>query len=176
MTARFPWRRSCALLVWVGLTACAPPAPTRPEPVAVVTPPRDLIAEVRAAGSDAIDGIDIQVLQDPIISDLRDTALKQEREHRYPAADDTVQHALRLAPNDPELLQWRAELALAMGHLDEAVRLANASWERGPRLGSLCRRNWAAIRLARELNALPDAAAVAAAQGERCTVPPPIRM
>ncbi|HET9048338.1 MAG TPA: tetratricopeptide repeat protein [Chiayiivirga sp.] len=176
MTGTIPWLRTSVVLVASLLSACTPPAPTRPEPVEPIAPPRDLIAEVRAAGRDAIDGIDIQAFQDPIITDLRDTALKQEHEYLYREADATVQHALSLTPDDPELLQWRAELALAMGHLDDAVRLANASWERGPRLGSLCRRNWAAIRLARELNALPDAAAVAAAQGERCTVAPPIRM
>ena len=60
--------------------------------------------------------------------------------------------------------------------VDDAVQLANASWELGPRVGNLCRRNWIAIQLARELSQLPDAAALAAAQGERCTAAAPVRM
>ncbi len=176
MTRMFLPRLTSLTLLACLLAACATPSPPRPAVVEVEAPPRDLIGEVRAAGSDAVDGIDIQILQDPIILDLRETALQQEGAQHFSDADATVQRALELIPDDPELLQWRAELALALGHLDEAVRLANASWERGPRLGSLCRRNWAAIRLARELSALPDAAIVAAHQGERCTVAPPVRM
>lgn len=162
------------LLVLV--SACSKPPQTREPVVQEPVPERALIVEVRRAGADADDAIEVQPLQDPAITDLREAAARLEQAHAYEAADAIVQQALTLAPGDPELLQWRAELALAMGQLDAAVRLANASWEVGPRLGSLCRRNWAAIRLARELRGLPDAAAVAAAQAARCTIAPPARM
>ena len=158
------------------VSACSKPPQTRETTAHERMPERELIVEVRRAGADGEDAIEVHALQDPVVSDLREAAARQEREHSYEAADAIVRQALVLAPGDPELLQWRAELALAMGQLDDAVRLANASWETGPRLGSLCRRNWAAIRLARELSGLPEAAAVAAIQAARCTIAPPVRM
>ena len=167
------------LLVILGMTsACSGPS-TRPiaaEEVDVQTPARDLIAEVRTLAAEADDGIEVQSLRDPLVIDLRETAAIYEQAGDFSAADEALIQALALVPGDPELLQWRAELALAMRRLDDVVQLANASWELGPRLGNLCRRNWIAIRLARELSHLPDAAAAAAAQGERCTVAPPVRM
>ena len=169
--------RTTALLAALAmLAACAStPEPrkaaTRPPP-----PERDVIAEVRAAGVDAADGLDVTPLRDPAVTDLRDAAIRFEAERAFDQADAALDRALALTPNDPELTQWRAELALAQGRYDDAVRLANASWETGPRLGGLCRRNWTAIRIARELSGYPDAATAAAAQIARCTVEPPVRM
>lgn len=139
-------------------------------------PARDVIAQVREQAAEVEDSIEVQPLRDPLVIDLRDTATEYEKSGDFAAADEALKQALLLVPDNPELLQWRAELALAMGRLDDAVQLANTSWELGPRLGKLCRRNWAAIQMARELSQLPEAAAVAAAQAERCTVTPPIRM
>ncbi len=167
------------LLVVLGVaTACSGPS-TRPiaaEGTDLQIPERDWIAEVRTLAAEADDGIEVQSLRDPLVIDLRETAAMHERAGDFAAADEALIQALALVPGDPELLQWRAELALAMRRLDDVVQLANASWELGPRLGNLCRRNWIAIRLARELSHLPDAAAAAAAQGERCTVAAPVRM
>lgn len=158
------------------VSACSKPPQMRQPLVHEPMPERELIAEVRRAGADSEDAIEVHALQDPVIADLLEAAAQQEHANAYDSADAIVRQALELAPGDPELLQWRAELALAMGQLDDAVRLANASWETGPRLGSLCRRNWATIRLARELSELPDAAEVAATQAARCTIAPPVRM
>lgn len=158
------------------LAACA----STPEPGKITTrpppPERDLIAEVRAAGTDAGDGVDVTPLRDPVIADLCDTAIRFEAERAFAQADAALDRALALTPSDPELTQWRAELALAQGRYDDAVRLANTSWETGPRLGGLCRRNWTAIRIARELSGYPEAATAADRQVARCTVEPPVRM
>ncbi|HRO86543.1 MAG TPA: tetratricopeptide repeat protein [Chiayiivirga sp.] len=155
---------------------CAAPQ-LRPEPAPVPEPTRDVLAEVRAAGVETdADGIDVTPLREAVVDDLRERAARLEAERDYAAADAALEDALRLAPDNPELLQWRAELALARGAWDDAVRLASESWERGPRLGGLCRRSWTVIRLARELTGYPDAATAAQSQMTRCTVEPPVRM
>jgi hypothetical protein len=57
----------------------------------------------------------------------------------------------------------------------QAHQLATQSWERGPKLGGLCRRNWTTIRLAAE--ARGDAADAGQAQqhAAACAVAPPNR-
>lgn len=166
------------ILVLSLLSACVT-TPTPTPQVALehpVPPGRDLIAEVRAAADGVVDGFDVTPLHDPTIADLRDRAIWLESERDFVQADAVLEQALTLTPDNPDLLQWRAELALALGRFDDAVRFANASWEAGPRLGSLCRRNWTAIQLAREFTNYPHAAEVASAQMARCTVEPPVRM
>ena len=74
------------------------------------------------------------------------------------------------------LEEWQAELALQRRAWKSAEALAIESYERGPKLGGLCRRNWATIGHAREQRGAPKAAAVAFRQGESCTVAPPVRM
>lgn len=169
--------RSVALFAALATLAACASAPEPREAVTLPTAPeRDVIAEVRAAGVDAGDGLEVTPLRDPAVSDLRDAASRHEAARAYAKADMALKRALELVPADPELTQWRAELALAQRRYDEAVQLANASWENGPRLGGLCRRNWAAIRIARELTGYSEAAMAAAAQIARCTVEPPVRM
>lgn len=170
------FRTTMLAVALAALAACSSaPAPQKPT-TRPPAPERDVLAEVRAAGADAGDGLDVAPLRDPAVADLRDAAVRHEAARAFDQADAALERALKLTPGDPELTQWRAELALAQGRYDEAVRLANASWENGPRLGALCRRNWAAIRIARELSGHPDAADTAANQMARCTVEPPVRM
>lgn len=170
------FRRATLVAALAALAACA----STPEPQKVAAhppqPARDVIAEVRAAGADAGDGVDVTPLRDPVIADLRDAAIRHEAQRAFDQADAALEQALSLTPGDPELTQWRAELALVRGRYDDAVRLASTSWESGPRLGGLCRRNWAAIRIARELSGYSEAATAAAGQIARCTVEPPVRM
>ncbi|MCX7555786.1 tetratricopeptide repeat protein [Xanthomonadaceae bacterium JHOS43] len=168
--------RSGAVFVIAALAACASTPPIQSPTAQEEAPPRDVIAEVRAAASAANDGIDVTPLRDPLVADLWEAALRHEAERAFDQAEAALDRALELIPDDPELIQWRAELALVQGRFDDAVRWANASWEKGPRLGGLCRRNWTTIRIARELTGFPDAAVAAGRQVERCTVEPPVRM
>ena len=54
--------------------------------------------------------------------------------------------------------------------------LAARSWERGPKLGGLCRRNWTTRRLAAEARNDTAAAAQAQQQVAACKVAPPVRL
>ena len=172
-TPRFTVLLAAALV----LGACSsPPAPQKPAGKPEAPAARNLLAEVRAAGADGDDSLEVQPLRDPEIEDLRASATRAETAGKFAEADGFLREALAITPNDPDLLQWRAEIALAQARYDEAVQLASSSYEKGPKLGALCRRNWTAVKVAREMTGHAAAATAAAQQAVRCTVEPPVRM
>lgn len=143
-----------------------------PQPVA---PQRDLIAELYAK-VEADDAIVIEPLPDAEIEDLREVAHQALALRDLELAARSLAQALQIRPGRPDLLQLRAEVALGQQLLDEAEEYAIASFENGPRQGPLCRRNWAAIQLAREVRGNTEEAETARAQSQRCTAEPVIRM
>lgn len=158
------------------LAACSSPEPPRAAKVKETPPARDLVAEVRAAGADAGDVIEVQPLRDPAVEDLLFRAHHAEQKRAWKDADGALAQALQLTPDDPELLQRHAEVQLARGEMDRAEQLAQASFQRGPKLGGLCRRNWATVRVVRESRGDQPGVTSAAAQLERCVIEPPVRM
>ncbi|HEX5756129.1 MAG TPA: tetratricopeptide repeat protein [Arenimonas sp.] len=169
--------RFSALLLVTVLAGCAstPDAPPRQAKQAKQTPPHELVRAVRAAGVSGVE-LEVQPLRDPQVEDLRNLADSLESAGRFGDADAALQQALALTPDDPELLQWRAELALLQRDWDQAVALANASYVSGPRLGGLCRRNWTTVELVRVQHRDEPSADVARKRREQCTVAPPVRM
>jgi hypothetical protein len=167
-------------LGWVAMLWLAGCASVPVPPAAVVEAPappaRDLLAEVRAAAADAGDVIEVAPLRDPGVADLLQTAEQAEAGGDLDAAERAIRRAVELAPDDPDLMQRHAELLLAQRALDEAEQLAALSYERGPRLGSLCRRNWTTVRLAREERGDLGGAQTAASRVARCLTEPPVRM
>jgi hypothetical protein len=132
-------------LVVVLAAACgtAPPAPQRwvgPAPEALVT-------EIRAVGKAAPDELDVQPLRDPMVEDLREQAVAAERAHRHADAAAALDKALLLSPDDPALLQERAEVAVLQQDIARAATLARRAFDIGAKVGPLCRRHWATIRL-----------------------------
>ncbi|HET7299942.1 MAG TPA: tetratricopeptide repeat protein, partial [Oleiagrimonas sp.] len=76
----------------------------------------------------------------------------------------------------PDLLQDRAELAIRLGNYAKAEQLARRSYALGPKLGSLCARNWQTVLEMRRI--ADDAAGVQRARkalGE-CAKQGPVRM
>ena len=134
-----------------------------------------LVAQVRAAGTQGVE-LEVQPLRDPQVEDLRHQAQALESARKFKSASAVLDQALELVPGDPDLLQWQAELALWRRAWKRAEALAAESYERGPKLGGLCRRNWATIGHARAQRGAANAAEVAFRQGESCTVAPPVRM
>jgi hypothetical protein len=134
-----------------------------------------LLQQVRAAGQVG-DELDVQPLRDPRVADLRTAASQAEAKGDYAGAGRLLGQAALLTPDDPDLLQWQAELALVARDWAQAEQLATRSFDKGPKLGGLCRRNWTTLKLAAE--ARGDAALLAQAQQRvaSCTVAPPIRM
>ena len=131
---------------------------------------------MRAAANDAGDVIHVEPLRDPAVEHLRQAAEAAEARGDLAAATDALQRALRINPDDPQLMQEFAELLLAQDRLGDAEELAGRSYDSGPKLGGLCRRNWTTVQLARLHRGDPQGAARAAEQVARCIVEPPARM
>ena len=133
-----------------------------------------LLQQVRAAGRLGNE-LDVQPLRDPQVEDLRAVATAAESRGDYAGAQRALAKALETSPNDPELLQWQAEMALVGHDWASAQALATQSWEVGPKLGGLCRRNWTTIRFAAEARSDAAGAGQAQERAAACAVAPPNR-
>lgn len=171
---RSAWLSALMIVVLAG----CPPTSAPPSPAGnlrAIPAAGDMVAQVRAAGR-GDDALDVQPLRDPQVEDLRSRASRLEAGRDYIGATQTIAQALALLPNDPELLQSAAELALYRKDWTQAEADANKSYQLGPKLGSLCRRNWTALRFARAGRGDAAGAGEAAANVAACTVAPPVRM
>ena len=164
-----------ALLALLPLTlaACATSAPP-PSPAARMASGATLLQQVRSAGKLGNE-LDVQPLRDPQVEDLRGVAHAAEARGDYAGAQRAISQALQLSPEDPDLLQWWAEMALVAHDFDGAGQYAQKSWERGPKLGGICRRNWTTLRFSAEARGDAAAAAQAQRQSDGCAVAPPTR-
>ena len=176
--------RALASALLLALAACA----TKPSTDMPALPTFDAVAAVvaiRTAGSADASELDVQPLRDPQVEDLREQAAALEIRRMYRAAADALDAALAINPDDPALLQERAEAALLQHQLPDAERFAQRAFATGSKVGPLCRRHWETIAQVRAgLAAAPahvDAAAgasiVADARRQRdaCTVAAPNR-
>ena len=173
-----PRLRDAALVIVLAcLAACTGSTSSGMTEAEAVTRPGgpSLLQQVRAAGQVG-DELDVQPLRDPRVEDLRSAATQAEAKGDYEGAGRLLAQAALLTPDDPDLLQWQAELALVARNWAQAEQLASRSFEKGPKLGGLCRRNWTTLSLA--AGARGDAALQAQAQQRvaGCTVAPPVRM
>ena len=139
-----------------------------------MAPGPTLLAQVREAGKLGKE-LDVQPLRDPQVEDLRLAASSAEARSDWAAAAEALAQAAKITPDDPELLQWQAEIALAAQDFARAQQLATQSWQRGAQLGGLCRRNWTTIRFAAESRGDSAAATQAQQHAATCAVAPPNR-
>ena len=155
--------------------ACAhtgpPPAPPKP-PVDTAA----ALREIRAAGDGLDSAVQVQPLRDASIDGYLKSARAAESRQDYAAAARDADEALKLAPDAPELLQYKAEIEIARAQWSEAEQLALKSHALGPRSGSLCARNWQTVVEAR--TALDDALTADAARQrlKECRIKPVLRM
>jgi hypothetical protein len=136
-------------VVVAALSACA--TTPAPEPVFVSTvPPETMVASIRAAAGDADAELAVQPLRDSTVEDLRQQAVHLEGQRLYRAAATTLDQALAINPEDPALLQERAEVAVLLREFDDAEMLARRAYDLGAKVGPLCRRHWATVKVVRE--------------------------
>jgi Flp pilus assembly protein TadD len=133
-------------------------------------------AQERLAAVQAVAGVDdtelnVQPLRDPQVEDLREKAIRALAAGRPDEAADALNQALLLVPDDPAVLQERAEVALLQGQYDRAETLSRKAFDVGSRVGPLCRRHWATIEQSRLARGQAENAASARAQIASCTVP-----
>ena len=165
--------RSAVLLCAMVLASCATPVAQAPEPAQPA--PEAMVAAIRAAAVHSGPEVVIQPLRDPMVDDLRERAQRLEHERRYPEAVVALEHALQLVPDDPALLQERAELAVLEGDFVGAAHLAHQAWASGAKLGPLCRRHWETLHQLRLASGDVAGAVSAQAQRDACTVTGPVR-
>jgi tetratricopeptide (TPR) repeat protein len=162
------------------LAACSTTPPPLAEPMFDAPA---AVRAVRAAGGAASSELDVQPLRDPQVEDLRKEAERLERAGQNPQAAAALDQALQITPDDPALLQERAEAALLNDKLDDAERFARKGLDGGSKVGPLCRRHWETIAQVREARAralpvdVPGNPSAADARRERdaCTVAAPPR-
>lgn len=164
---------SCLVLL---LAACAQ---TGGSPPNAAVPPLDRAAALRAirdAGHGLDSAVQVQPLRDAAIDGYLEQSRQAQARNDYAASAQLLDKALKLAPDAPDILQQRAEVDIAQGDYVQAEKNAVRSFTLGPRVGSLCARNWQTVIQAR--TGMGDAAtAQAAAQRlKECRVAPPVRM
>jgi len=156
------------------LAACASdPLPDAPAAPAIA--PEAMVATIRAAAGDADDELAVQPLRDPMVEDLRRRAGEAERARKYQDAAAALDEALAVTPEDPAVLQERAEAAILLGDLEGAEAFAHKAWTLGAKVGPLCRRHWSAIEQVRLARGDAAGAASAKFQFDACRVAGPAR-
>lgn len=147
MTRTMPIRtmptRLAAVLLLLFLAGCATQAP------APVEGP-DVDATVREPASEDSEGVQVYSLQNPAVKQLVVQAKSAEGAGNLDQATGLIERALRIEPQDPQLLQQMAELKLQEADYQQALNFAVRSYESGPRVGEICSRNWRTISVARE--------------------------
>lgn len=176
MKARFSVQ---ILLVAVGgflLSTCT--QPIAPSQIATKPPAadHDVVAAIRAAGTGMDSAVQVQPLRDPAIEGFLKQAHEAEAAGNFPAAADAAKHAIQLAPDAPDIIQYQAEVEAGLGHWKDAEALAIKSFTLGPKVGSLCARNWQTVVEARIAFKDPSTEAQAKQRLKECRVAPPVRM
>lgn len=189
-----------AAMVATLVAACAVMQEPAPPAVVESTTPEQRVAAIRAAAGVDDKELTVQPLRDPQVEDLREAAGKAVAARDYAAAAEALNQAILIVPEDPAVLQERAEVALLQRDFDRAETLAQRAFDLGSKVGPLCRQHWETIRQIRErrleigsapaarqsaeeaarqatsIAALKTAVAQAAEQRDACTVPAINRM
>ncbi len=150
------------------LCACKPVAHVPPPPPG--PGPQERLAAIEAAAGVDDTELEVQPLRDPQVGDLRERAARARAAGDVATAVKALEHALQIAPDDPAVLQERAEAALLQGDHAQAGALARRAYELGSRVGPLCRRHWATIEQAALASGQTADAASAREQIGACTV------
>jgi tetratricopeptide (TPR) repeat protein len=147
-------------LVLLLLTSCSSQTPAPVEE-------HEITARVRAPASQDSAGVQVYSLQNPAVKQLTAQAREAEGAGDLEQASSYLERALRIQPQDPQLLQHMAEIKLQEQDYQQALNFAVRSYDTGPRVGEICSRNWRTISVAREhLNDVSGASEAEARVGQ----------
>jgi hypothetical protein len=166
-----------SLFAAFALAGCAQTgAPVDATPALPVPTPSAAVHAIRAAGAGLDSAVQVEPLRDPAIDGFLERAQAAEKAGDIAAAVEAADKALELANGAPDIQQYLAELETARGAWIKAEQHAIKSFTAGPRVGSLCARNWQTVIEAR--TAMNDAPTVAQARDrlKECRVAPRLRM
>lgn len=117
-----------------------PPPPPVPEP-----PPRNHVQAVREGAAALVSAVEIVPVESPAIEPLLRESLRHSEEGNFGPAQNRIEEALKVEPENPRILQELAELKLRQKLFDQAEELARRSYNRSAQLGVLCARNWLTV-------------------------------
>jgi hypothetical protein len=137
--------------------------------------PEEMLAKIHANNA-VSNELAFQAMPDEALLDLRDQAQQAQTDGHLELAQTLLEQALTINEKDPEILQMLAELALLQSTFANAEHLAMSSYQAGPKLGSLCRRNWLTIHYAKSAQGLPSIEDQLAKHLAECTIVPAARM
>jgi tetratricopeptide (TPR) repeat protein len=129
----------------MGVAACST-APTQPEE----TGSQDVETRVREPARHDADGVQVFPLRNQAVEELVREADGAERSGDLDQAAVLLERALRIQPQNPEVLQHMAEIQLQKKDYQQALTFATRSYDIGPRVGEICSRNWRTISVARD--------------------------
>ncbi|MCM2336897.1 MAG: hypothetical protein NDI66_08960 [Pseudomonas sp.] len=140
-------RAACIAGLALALAACASAPPTAAPRSALPdgSTPAQMVAAIRGTAVASADELDVQPIRDPEVEDLRQQAAAKERAGDMKAAAAALDAALAIIPDDPAVLQERAEVAILQWDFDGAQARAERALALGGKVGPLCRRHWATI-------------------------------
>lgn len=165
------WVAATAMGAAVLLGGCSQPSYQSPP-----APPGPMVQAIRAARAADQSVVQVTPLRDPAVSGDLGAAHAAEADGRYQAALEKVDAALKLSPDAPDILQYRAELEIYLHQLPAAEADARRSYALGSKVGGLCASNWQTVLEIAQVN--QDQSAMATAQKARaaCHEAGPIRM
>lgn len=164
-TLMFP-PRVFALSLFVLLGACATEAP--PDATVAARTPAQMLAAVQQAGQGQDEReLTVQPLRDNEVEDLREVAAAALKRGDDAVAASNLDKALAIVPQDPAVLQERAEVALSQADFDRAESDALRAIALGSEVGPWCRRHWETVRQVRERRREVAAAPIKRANEEK---------
>lgn len=168
------WAALCVAGLALVLTACS--QPPMPPPASDRATPTAMVEAIRAAGADDHSVVQVKPLRDPAVNGYLDQAHAAENAGHYQDALGKINAALKLSPDAPDILQFRAEVEILLKQYPAAAADARRSFALGPKVGGLCASNWQTVlEVAQSKN---NQAVIAAARSKRdaCHKAGPVRM
>ena len=174
MTRNLTWAAPAAVALAIALAGCS--HPPQPSPATSRLSPTTMVEAIRAARASDKSVVQVTPLRDPNVDGFLDGAHADENAGKYQDALAKVNQALKLSPDAPDILQFRAEIEILLKDDAAAEADARRSYDLGARVGGLCASNWETVlEIADSKN---DQAGVQAARTARdaCHKAGPIRM
>lgn len=157
-TAIVRWAVVLLLMLMAGCATQAPAPIEKP----------DVDATVREPASEDSEGVQVYSLQNPAVKQLVAQAKAAESAGNLDQASGLIERALRIQPQDPQLLQQMAEIKLQEADYQQALNFATRSYESGSRVGEICSRNWRTISVAKDNLQDMSGSVNAAARAKQC--------
>ncbi|MGH8154462.1 MAG: tetratricopeptide repeat protein [Rhodanobacteraceae bacterium] len=158
------------------LAGCShPPLPPPASPIHRVSATA-MVEAIRAARVDDKSVLEVTPLRNPSVNGFLDGAHADENAGKYRDALAKVDEALKLSPDAPDILQFRAEIEILLHDYPAAAADARRSYALGAKFGGLCASNWQTVLEIAQADDNQAGIAEARTARDACHKPGPVRM